>query len=271
MGATGSGWLDGPARPARRARRSLATTSDITEEDTIVRRLKPRPYALLVAAIALIVTLLPNLAPSAAVAAASPLDKPAAQLTTADLQQFVGLAAGNQITAAQVQAFIAKLSPAQQRTLRTLSEARIRDDAAKKPKPTPSTAPAPEQPAGTEDHGIPWSQLIEYQDPHTSPTLPWTHYTNTRYACDDQLDIEYILVFDVNSDDPDLNRWKTSIGSMYWYLWTTGALNLKAFGETQHHRIDMCISDTAVDTYGGGINNVKANTWIGRTLGTLYS
>jgi hypothetical protein len=101
--------------------------------------------------------------------------------------------------------------------------------------------------------------------------LPWTHYTNTRYACDDQLDIEYILVFDVNSDDPDLNRWKTSIGSMYWYLWTTGALNLKAFGETQHHRIDMCISDTAVDTYGGGINNVKANTWIGRTLGTLYS
>jgi len=225
---------------------------------------KPRPYAFLIAAIALIVTLLPSLAPNASLAAASLLDKPAAQLTTSDFRQFIELAVGNRITVLQAQAFIAKLSPAQQQTLRTLSQAKIRDDAAKKSKAASSTGSEPDQPIGIEDHGIPWLQYIEYQDPNTSSTLPWTHYTNTRYACDDQLDVEYILVFDFNSDNPNNLRWRTTITAMYWYLWASG-LELKAFGETQHGRVDMCISDTAVDTYGGGINNVKANIYLGWT------
>lgn len=56
------------------------------------------------------------------------LDKPAAQLTTADLQRFVELASSNQISARQGQAFIAKLSPTQEQTLRKLSEAKIQAD-----------------------------------------------------------------------------------------------------------------------------------------------
>ena len=58
----------------------------------------------------------------------SVLDKPAEELTPADFQRFIALASSNQLTASQVQAFIARLSPEQEQTLRSMSEAKIRAD-----------------------------------------------------------------------------------------------------------------------------------------------
>jgi hypothetical protein len=82
--------------------------------------------SLLIAATALALSCLPSSSPLGAdPTPTSVLTRPAAQLTTTDLQQFIELASNNKISARQVQTFIAGLSPAQQQTLRVLGEAKI--------------------------------------------------------------------------------------------------------------------------------------------------
>jgi hypothetical protein len=83
----------------------------------------------LITAIVLAIACLPGSTALGAEPTAIPvLTKPAARLTTADLQQFTELASNNKISARQAQTFIAGLSPAQQQTLRALGEAKIRAD-----------------------------------------------------------------------------------------------------------------------------------------------
>lgn len=188
------------------------------------------------------------------------LDKPAEQLTTADLKQFVELALGNKITVAQTRSFYDKLSTEQQRVVRDLVESRARSVATPSA-PTSGAEPVSPQcdPACSEPLDY-WTQAVELSalNNYTSPDC----WYQSQYECDTADDTDYVFHFNFPSYNPDGLAWDTDSSALYLTLRSRGGTNLKGFGYLNGNTVSLCIGRTTIANTGGPAYTAL-HLWIG--------
>lgn len=201
--------------------------------------------------LAMVIALMMAFVPSGTISAAdSPIDKPASELTRADLQQFVDLTFREQTSVDQVRTFLDKLTDRQRSIVKTMIDAKLKERMAAEPAGAASQ-PAPTAGPTSEAAGLYWTENIEYVQLN-GPVSPYSYAATTNW-CDTDPDTDYVFFFSYNSDNPAALGWVTSSASFYaahraannWQDWTKG------FGWTGDGIVHLCFSYEVVHGTGG--------------------
>jgi hypothetical protein len=181
------------------------------------------------------------------------LDKPADQLTRADLKEVVRLTFDRQFTMEQLDPFIAKLSPAQREVHKQLFFERLYQGM---PATVTSSEPLSGQPQPLDAYGDCieygystecWKEPVEYCywcRPFVRPTT----WFRDQYSCDNEDDFDYVFYIPIDlQGSPHRARSWSSDGVIGTYL-THSVIN--GYGYS-YYEIRLCAGDRAVDTTGG--------------------
>lgn len=188
------------------------------------------------------------------------LSKPSTMLTNNDLEIFVDLVFNEQVNVEETKHFLDNLSPEQLDTLRIIFDSNLptlvdQPDAIEIANSNQKILLQRQQahnpnatngcdPGAFGNYGFCWQQDIEYFTPYANyaeDKAPSWYQLYTTICDNDPNDIDLVLYFDVNSNDPNKLVWSTSSAKIYTAASTENNKKLNGW-DFDNYGAHLCIS-----------------------------